>query len=174
METIFNPAKIITPKVTIEDDGIDLFRHAYARLELYGDEQTKLYGYKETLVNRLQYRHGIQLGKNIRKLCGDIILFFPTKTGLSGKLGLCEWDVFSGDFCPFSGLISFQPCIEAPNYDRFLRSLGFGEDGKLLSGLNPLYLYQHGQLYVARSVNLVGTIHLEWIPGRPNKEIANI
>lgn len=62
-------------------------------LEVYGDNQEDTYGKKENLIECLQSRYNVKLGRHVRHLCGEIILFFPHKTGLIGKgLAQRQWE----------------------------------------------------------------------------------
>lgn len=155
-------------RVTIED-GKDFFRHSYDYLNHYGPKQVQLYGSKENLIARLEDRYKIQIGKNVRQLCGDIILFFPTKTGLTG-MGWPnrEWYVQYGDFCVDEGLLFIKPgsdttLIDAA-YKRLYSTYGLvpGPFGgyELLPYLMPLYLYHHGQFYIASSADEGNKLHL--------------
>lgn len=165
---VFETTQISVPKICVENEGYSFYSTTYSTLSLYGTDQVKLYGMKNCLINRLEDYYKIELGKNVRVLGGNIILFFPSKIGLFGKMGQTEWTALFGDFelaccmlciCP-TGFTDF-----GPHYDRFVQSLGMIDDGHGYyrpdnSDTLPLYLYHHERLYWAESITLSGNIHL--------------
>jgi len=149
--------KTIT-RIEIDEDSQDFFRHSYGPLSMYGKNQEEMYGKKENLITRLENRYKVTLGKHIRVLRDDVILFFPTKIGLTGKLAYCDWDVFDVDFRCASGLESIKPvgATSERSYEKLLSS--FSVSDVLRPSLNndrpPLYVYQYRNFYVAKSVTI--------------------
>lgn len=130
-------------------------------LEKFGNEQEQQYGKKENLIECLQSRYNVRLGRYVRHICGEIILFFPHKTGLTGMdMGQRQWGVeYDKPHDPECGLSLLTIGSDIECYPVAYHNLfcAFGleiitEDGGYGGCCikNPLYVY-HGRsdiLYV--------------------------
>lgn len=154
MKTIFN---IPNGRLEIIEDGHDCYRDSYGRLGLYGDEQFKMYGSKETLAALIKHRYGITPGKYVRQL-GDVIFFFPAKNGLTGSIAAAEWKVEHCYIGPANTLVCFSigGPLPAQTLCRFCGAVAEWE----LNGI-PLLLYQYGHLYHVNDLALDGRFWLK-------------
>jgi len=145
-------------KIEIEEGPDCFFRHSYGPLGLYGKNQEAMYGKKENLISRLENRYKVTLGKHVRVLRDDVILFFPTKTGLTGKLAFYDWDVFDADSSGYLGLISMKPCepVSDRAWENFLHSVGIYDSQ--FAGGTALFAYQYRKLYTVPSATFE-TLH---------------
>lgn len=138
------------------------YREYTGVLEKYGDTQEKYYGKKADLIERLERMYDVKLGRNVRHLCGEIILFFPRRTGLTGQgMAQCQWQgtYFEENFHE-DGLTHLTPGIgtEIPTseYDRLFQAIGLSPEygghhycRKPPHSSQALYIYFFGTLYVA-------------------------
>lgn len=100
-------------------DNIDNFpcfsRDYIGTLEKYGEEQELYYGKKSDLIERLEYMYDVKLGRYVRHLCGELIIFFPHKTGLIGEgMAQHQWQAtYYEDNAPYDGLDCLTPSVDA-------------------------------------------------------------
>lgn len=162
-ETVFQTSD---GKLIVTEDGHDCYRNYCARLGLYGEEQQKLYGSKETLAALIKYRYHITPGKYVRQL-GETILFFPTKTGLTGAIAEATWQTEFYYIGPLDGLVSMKildKTIATATLERFCASFGsYDPNGPLPK--NPLLVYQYGRLYLPLYDAVSGCFWLKDISG---------
>lgn len=164
---------------TIRDstDNFPCFSRDYTGiLEKYSKEQELYYGEKTDLIERLERLYGVQLGRYVRHLCGEIILFFPHKTGLTGPgVEQSQWRAtYYEEDAPYDGLTILTPYVDADVdfyiLHRLLHACGvhLGEEAirlydiygrSLLRRLygyysdKRLYAYFHGKLYAATATH---------------------
>lgn len=145
----------------LDDHGGHTIRRYTGQLEKYGKEQEAYYGEKEKLIKQVEKRYkgkGVKLGRYVRHLCGEIILFFPHKTGLTGA-GWAQrrWQgIYIEDGSRYGGLFSLTPGIDTElppaAYQHLYRSFGLVRDDIATIEYRrqyweALYVYQHGILY---------------------------
>lgn len=153
-------------KLIVTEDGHDCYRDYYARLGLYGEDQVKMYGSKETLAALIKHRYHITPGKYVRQL-GETILFFPTKTGLTGAIADATWKTEYWYVGPMDGLVCLKitnTSIPSATLKRFCASFGSYDPNGPLPG-KPLLVYQQGRLYLPLYDAVSGCFWLKDISG---------
>ena len=130
-------------RLEIDEHGYDCYRTYHGQLGLYGLEQFKMYGSKETVAALIEHRFNITPGRYVRQL-SDVLFFFPAKNGLTGSLATAEWMVEHCYIGPDNALSSFSICEPIPvqALRRFRHTVADWNDSR-----TPLLLYQYGELY---------------------------
>ena len=138
---------------------LHFLRDYIGKLEKYGEEQEAYHGKKADLIERLERLYNVKLGRYVRHLCGEIILFFPRKRGLTG-LGWGK-SLWGGTYVEVGnshvGLAYLIPSVDmepAPSACNYLfQALGFAQRNGVYHRVNakPLYIYYQGTLYIADS-----------------------
>lgn len=158
-------------------DNFPCFSRNYiGKLEKYGEEQERYYGKKKELIERLERLYDVKLGRYVRHLCGEIILFFPHKTGLTGPgVEQFQWQaIYFEEDAPYDGLTCLTPYVDADAdfyvLHRLFHACGLdlGKEAIRLNDIhgrdlmnrlyrnfsdNKLYVYYYGRLYVANATH---------------------
>lgn len=141
------------------------FIHIYGKMRPYGDAQEELYGMLPKLRHRLECISGITLGKYVRTVGLDTVLFLSTRTGLVGRWAEATWDVFVGD----DDILCLRPEKNASEtksvYTILYRSFNlipkYTSFTYLCASKGPLHVYRQGRLYLANNTDVQGWIYLK-------------
>ena len=154
---------MIKSTLILDNHGGYTIRRYTEQLEKYGKAQEDYYGEKEKLIKQVEKRYKdtcVKLGRYVRHLCGEIILFFPHKTGLIGMdWAQRQWQgIYIEDGSHYGRLFSLTPGIDTElppvAYQHLYRSFGLVRDDLATIEYRrldreALYVYQYGILYKA-------------------------
>ena len=157
-----------------DEKPFEFVRYYVGTLDEYSENSVKRFGKKHELKQRLEHFYGVELGKYVRQISDEIIIFFSNKTGLTGKgWAQQKWMVCYSETKFWEGqLLYMQPGFRAnlPRSEYRYRYAAMGMDmypsGYFESfGPNNLtYVYFNGALYTFHKADDSGVIKLYKVP----------
>ena len=163
-------------QTTFRSDGkpFEFERYYSGTLEAYNEDTFKRFGSKHQLKQRLEYFYGVELGKYVRQISSEIIIFFSNKTGLTGKgWAQREWLVCYSETKFWEGQLlyvhpGFRNKLPQSAYRYFYNAMGMEMDSsgyfESFGPNNRTYIYFHGALYTFHKATDAGVIELYKVP----------
>lgn len=164
-------------------NSVIMFDRAYiGKLEKYNPGMEWRYGTKQELKKRLEEYYGVTLGKYVRHVAGEVIIFFANKVGLTGG-GWAErtWKIVYNENPFWEGqLLTMLPGsdVQLTHSAYRFRYKAFGmtayKEYFECEGPTFTYLYFAGSLYTFSEADKDGWIELYKVPmARTKKEKKN-
>ena len=153
--------------------AVDFQRNYIGKLEQYGPKAVERFGTKRELKDRLEEFYGVKLGKYVRQVSNEIVIFFSNKTGLTGNgWAQRDWLFTYSERAHWHGcLLGMLPGCDIPLVHAAYRHryAAFGmevsSDGFFESfGPCLTYLYFEGSLYTFHEASNTGWIELYQVP----------
>lgn len=156
-----------------DEKSFEFNRYYSGTLDEYNEDTVKRFGRKHELKQRLEHFYGVELGKYVRQISNEIIIFFSNKTGLTGK----GWAQQNWLFCYsetkfWEGqLLYMKPGFRgklpqsAYRYRYAAMGMTMSSDG-CFEIFGPLltYVYFNGALYTFHTATDAGVIELYKVP----------